>query len=342
MKSRLPGTQRGLARPAIFVSLPSSGAWTILREYSPFTTGVWQVDKKYVPYTKNSIFALGSPPHTRRYALAQSRLLATDLSKSILLTAQGKAQQNNAYSPYGELRPGCARNLLAYNGEYLEQAGFYLAGHGNRVYSYKLMRFLSPDRTGVFLQRNYNAYAYCNGDPINYSDPSGNVGTLKQLAQKTLISHGDNPIAAAEITRQRFNARLIKTGKLLEEFKSTTDSKKQLTEILSISMQYQDEKIDTATAEQSLHKLLPFTLEGGAAHKKMLNLSPEEIKKYTKTTEHKAFKVEKIRREITDLIPLLEAEAIAYFDALSTVKAAMSAIYRQHWQSANENLRIRQ
>ncbi|UVL19771.1 RHS repeat-associated core domain-containing protein [Pseudomonas sp. B21-023] len=305
-------------------------------------TGVWQVTKKHAPYTKDSIFALGSPPHTRRYALAQSKLLATDLSKSILLTAQGAVQQNNAYSPYGELRPGCARNLLAYNGEYLEQAGLYLLGHGNRVYSPRLMRFLSPDRIGVFLQRNYNAYAYCNGDPINYSDPSGNVGTLKQLAQKSLISHGDNPVAAAEITRQRFNARLIETGKLLKEFKSTIESKNQLTEILSISTQYQDKKIDTATAEQSLHKLLPFTLEGGAAHKKILNLSREEIKTYTKTTEQKAFKAEKLRREIAVHIPLLEAELIAYFDALSTVKAAMSAMNRQHWQSADKNLRIRQ
>lgn len=217
-------------------------------------TGVWQVTKKHATYTKDSIFALGSPPHTRRYALAQSKLLATDLSKSILLSAQGAVQQNNAYSPYGDLPPGCARNLLAYNGEYLEQAGFYMAGHGNRVYSYRLMRFLSPDRTGVFLQRNYNAYAYCNGDPINYSDPSGNVGKLKQLAYKALISHGDNPIAAAETTRQRLDTRTAITMELFEEFVSATET--------SIWTQYQDKKIDTETAGRSP--------EGREAHKKIL------------------------------------------------------------------------
>ncbi|MFJ4390332.1 RHS repeat-associated core domain-containing protein [Pseudomonas soli] len=283
------------------------------------------MNNKHVPYTKDSIFALGSPPPARRYALTQSKLLATDLSKSILLSAQGAVQQNNAYSPYGDLPPGCARNLLAYNGEYLEQAGFYMAGHGNRVYSYRLMRFLSPDRTGVFLQRNYNAYAYCNGDPINYSDPSGNVGKLKQLAYKALISHGDNPIAAAETTRQRLDTRTAITMELFEEFVSATET--------SIWTQYQDKKIDTETAGRSP--------EGREAHKKNFSLSPEEIKKHTKTAELQASNIERVHRAITEQLPMLEMEAIVYVDAMHTVLATVNAI-RSHYKTlADENGRVR-
>ena len=37
------------------------------------------------------------------------------------------------------------------------------------------MRFQSPDRTGVFFKNNFNSYAYAAGDPIDYTDPSGNT-----------------------------------------------------------------------------------------------------------------------------------------------------------------------
>jgi len=46
-------------------------------------------------------------------------------------------------------------------------------GNGYRVYSPSLMRFLQPDRQSPFGQGDLNAYAYCNLDPINRSDPSG-------------------------------------------------------------------------------------------------------------------------------------------------------------------------
>ncbi|MDF9753835.1 RHS repeat-associated core domain-containing protein [Pseudomonas hunanensis] len=306
-------------------------------------TGVWQVTKKHAPYTKDSIFALGSPPHTRRYALAQSKLLATDLSKSILLTAQGAVQQNNAYSPYGELRPGCARNLLAYNGEYMEQAGLYLLGHGNRVYSPRLMRFLSPDRIGVFLQQNYNAYAYCNGDPVNYSDPSGNLRSLKQLALDTILtSHADSSIAVAEIAKKRLDARTTEIGKLSRKLTSIEDSKKELADILSISIQHQTKKITSQTAGKSLQQLLPFTGLNGDAHRKILSLSPEDINKHIETIKNKILEAKKIRQEIADLQPLLEIEAIVYLDAVRTAQEAVNAIDRQYWKSGYENYRIRE
>ncbi|MNI63190.1 hypothetical protein D3C73_1185430 [compost metagenome] len=35
------------------------------------------------------------------------------------------------------------------------------------------MRFISPDNLSPFAQGGLNPYAYCEGDPVNFSDPSG-------------------------------------------------------------------------------------------------------------------------------------------------------------------------
>ncbi|PYC26871.1 RHS repeat-associated core domain-containing protein [Pseudomonas mosselii] len=309
---------------------------------SPFMTGAPKVNKKYFRYAKKLFFALGSPPHARQYALAQSKLLAIDSSKSILLTDPDPVQQNNAYTPYGDLPPGCAQNLLAYNGEYLEQAGLYLLGHGNRIYSPRLMRFYSPDRIGVFLQRNYNAYAYCKGDPINYSDPSGNVPTLKQLAQQTLISHADKSVAAANITRERYKARTSEIHKLSNELRRINDKKNELAETLSISTRYQNGEIGTQTAGRLLHQLLPYTSEGGPAHQAYLNLSPAKMEEIIGLTVDYASYAYKVHQKIAELLPLQIMELTAFFEALNTAQAAVSAIDRQHWNSAYDSYRIRQ
>ena len=52
------------------------------------------------------------------------------------------------------------------------------------------MRFASPDDLSPFLAGGLNAYAYCQGDPVNFTDPSGNFPTLKQLSQKVLKRQG--------------------------------------------------------------------------------------------------------------------------------------------------------
>ena len=78
-----------------------------------------------------------------------------------------------AYSPYGH-RPVCAQMQLGFNGERKDPIiANYLLGNGKRVYSPMLMRFLSPDDWSPFAQGGLNCYAYCQGDPINKSDPTG-------------------------------------------------------------------------------------------------------------------------------------------------------------------------
>lgn len=82
----------------------------------------------------------------------------------------------SSYSVYGfasQIKRGHLR--LAFCGELLVQQRLYILGNGRRVYVPSLMRFLSPDSMSPFSRGGINAYMYCNGDPVNYSDPSGHM-----------------------------------------------------------------------------------------------------------------------------------------------------------------------
>lgn len=97
--------------------------------------------------------------------------------------------QRFAYPPYGyhpELKIA-----LGFNGERLEPiTGHYLLGNGYRAFNPVLMRFSSPDSLSPFARGGLNAYAYCLGDPVNYSDPSGHSkeryfsGAFRRFFQK--------------------------------------------------------------------------------------------------------------------------------------------------------------
>jgi len=114
--------------------------------------------------------------------LTASALLATDTQNSVLHaedTAIG-------YTPYGHREtvtglPG----LPGFNGEQPDPVtGHYLLGNGYRAYNPILMRFNSPDSLSPFGEGGLNAYAYCVGDPVNRSDPTGHFGWLISAVSK--------------------------------------------------------------------------------------------------------------------------------------------------------------
>lgn len=125
---------------------------------------------------------------------AESRLLITDVQKSLLQAHIGQARIAYAYSAYGhDPRPAAAAPRLGFNGEAREQlTGVYLLGQGYRAYGPTLMRFLAPDSLSPFDGGGLNAYGYCAGDPINYSDPTGHsrlMGLLnRMLGRKPIVS----------------------------------------------------------------------------------------------------------------------------------------------------------
>ncbi|MCW2480765.1 RHS repeat-associated core domain-containing protein, partial [Candidatus Symbiopectobacterium sp. NZEC135] len=103
-------------------------------------------------------------------------LTGTDSNASLLWSREGGQPTGNlhAWSPYGS---GDVTDLLpGFNGERVDPvSGTYHLGNGYRAYNPVLMRFNCPDSLSPFGAGGINPYAYCAGDPINYTDPSGHL-----------------------------------------------------------------------------------------------------------------------------------------------------------------------
>ncbi|WP_460042128.1 RHS repeat-associated core domain-containing protein [Pseudomonas sp. S2_H01] len=114
---------------------------------------------------------------------AETVLPATDLQRSVLHSVDAQGQHNIAYSPYGHRPSGSdVFSLLGFTGERPDPVtGHYPLGKGYRSYNPVLMRFNQPDSLSPFDEGGANAYAYCQGDPVNRSDPSGHVSVLQLL-----------------------------------------------------------------------------------------------------------------------------------------------------------------
>jgi RHS repeat-associated protein len=83
------------------------------------------------------------------------------------------------YTVYGYSTPS---SYLGFNGEPLDKfSGSYHLGQGHRAYNHSLMRFSSPDRLSPFDRGGVNAYAYCVGDPVNRSDPTGTNAIYRMM-----------------------------------------------------------------------------------------------------------------------------------------------------------------
>ena len=98
-------------------------------------------------------------------------LLMTDIQRSVVRTTDS----HSAYTPYGHrVVEGECPSLLGFNGERPDSfTEHYLLGNGHRAFNPLLMRFNSPDSLSPFGKGGLNGYAYCQGDPINHTDPTG-------------------------------------------------------------------------------------------------------------------------------------------------------------------------
>jgi RHS repeat-associated protein len=118
-------------------------------------------------------------------------MLASDQKNSVLCEMSQAGRKGIAYTAYGE---AMVRGSLGYNGEAREsQTGRYLLGNGYRAYNPVLMRFHSPDSLSPFEEGGLNSYMYCEGNPVDFVDPSGNRSFFAWLRDK-LLSKSPKPI----------------------------------------------------------------------------------------------------------------------------------------------------
>lgn len=102
-------------------------------------------------------------------------LLATDSRNTVLAELKVGAANRLVYTPYGfQSAQQPVDATLGFNGQRRETpTGWYHLGNGYRVYNPVLRRFHAPDTLSPFGKGGLNAYAYCEGDPVNFTDPTG-------------------------------------------------------------------------------------------------------------------------------------------------------------------------
>ncbi|MEE4946319.1 RHS repeat-associated core domain-containing protein, partial [Pseudomonas alliivorans] len=159
------------------VGVIEGGQPAALRFYAGNRLSAMIQDQSTVQYLYSGDMPLGQQQVD---AQAETRLLMTNASNTVLGESTEGALRLATYSAYGEASGDELHCQLGFNGELRDTVSdWYLLGRGYRAYNPALMRFHSPDALSPFGSGGLNPYSYCLGNPIAFQDPTGHsVGKL--------------------------------------------------------------------------------------------------------------------------------------------------------------------
>ncbi len=127
---------------------------------------------------ENSIFVAHNGKPVAEVYDSHSLLLSVNKQNSVVavVNSENGNLTYQAYTPNGESLATVSRT--GFNGEIRERDnGLYQLGNGTRAYCPVTCVFLTPDSWSPFNGGGLNPYAYCSGDPVNMSDPSGHFSS---------------------------------------------------------------------------------------------------------------------------------------------------------------------
>ncbi|WP_371920917.1 RHS repeat-associated core domain-containing protein [Pseudomonas sp. RV120224-01c] len=146
----------------------------------------YQLDKLVTAHTDGQTrraFRITDQPLAEQASSNRWKILAADENRSISQVHDDINIQYLNYAPYG-YSPSLPspKTIYGFNGETIDpQTQNYLLGLGYRVFNPVLFRFHSADNFSPFEAGGLNAYAYCEGDPVNKADPTGQSGVFLRL-----------------------------------------------------------------------------------------------------------------------------------------------------------------
>ncbi|MCO8160812.1 sugar-binding protein [Pseudomonas sp. 21LCFQ010] len=278
----------------------------------------------------------------RLLAQAGQGPLATDTANSVLHETDASGGTASAYTPYGHrsLRPQ-ADGGPAFNGQYAEPAtGWQLLGNGYRAFNPVLMRFHSPDSLSPFDQGGVNAYAYCEGDPVNVTDPTGHTpwGAIKRLFRNVKTTRTHSVPARFATNSKEGAARLSKiTATDVQNMERIKDAQQNK---IGDLMKYQDELlargVDPSEYLKSENRLFTYN--------KALKSTVADLD-YAKSRQGHQGITKQSRRDIEDQLAGFQAKRTAaknaprqeYLRSLITPQGQAQAAQVHDIRSASEN-----
>lgn len=189
----------------------------------------------------------------------ETALITHDDKRSTLATLTAEQHTPVAYTAAG-YSPADEQRVLGFNGERDDKTtGHYLLGNGYRAFNPVLMRFNSPDSWSPFGEGGINAYAYCAGDPVNRTDPTGHswlslfkgIGNIFGRKPTTTIHAGiftkvtskNEKFKLTTILGPRSNSRDYGINKLAKKLQ-TTQPKINKETMISISKRIDDDIVN--------------------------------------------------------------------------------------------------